>query len=227
MGRTFVMGDIHGAHRAMLQCFERSQFNYETDHLICLGDVCDGWPETRQSIDELLSIKNLTYLLGNHDFWTLEWMRNKVADDIWLLQGGAATVQSYIGGVPPAHREFLESAKLFFELDKKLFVHAGIQTNLPMESQSMQTLLWDRNLVRTALDLHAKEIEGNLTGYDEVYVGHTPVSPPPVHACEVWLMDTGAGWSGVLSMMNLDTKEIFKSDPAPQLYPGIEGRSRK
>jgi serine/threonine protein phosphatase 1 len=40
-------------------------------------------------------------------------------------------------------------------------------------------------------------------------------------------MDTGAGWSGVLSMMNVDTKEVFTSDPVPDLYPGVVGRIKK
>jgi serine/threonine protein phosphatase 1 len=40
-------------------------------------------------------------------------------------------------------------------------------------------------------------------------------------------MDTGAGWSGVLTIMNIETKEFFTSDPVPVLYPGIEGRKRK
>ena len=38
--KTFVIGDIHGAYKALLQCFERSGFDYEKDHLIVLGDVC-------------------------------------------------------------------------------------------------------------------------------------------------------------------------------------------
>ena len=227
MSRTFVIGDIHGAYRALLQCLERSAFNYQTDHLICLGDVCDGWPETREAIDELLKIKNLMYLLGNHDFWALEWMREREAEDVWLSQGGDATVASYGDSVPEKHIQLFERAKTYFVSDKKLFVHAGINTRVPVEQQSIQTLLWDRTLARTALDLHAKSIEGNLTGYDEVYIGHTPVSPPVVHACEVWLMDTGAGWSGVLSIMNIETKEVFQSDPVPQLYPGVEGRRRR
>jgi serine/threonine protein phosphatase 1 len=227
MSRTFVIGDIHGAHRALVQCLQRSSFNYKTDHLICLGDVCDGWPETREAIDELLKIKKLTYLLGNHDFWALEWMREKEAEDIWLSQGGEATVHSYRDGVPEQHIQFLEQAKTFLVSGKNLFVHAGINTRVPVEQQSIQTLLWDRTLARTALDLHAKSIEGNLTGYDEVYIGHTPVSPPVVHACEVWMMDTGAGWSGVLSIMNIETKEVFQSDAVPQLYPGVEGRRKR
>ena len=227
MSRTFVIGDIHGACKALVQCLERSGFDNENDHLICLGDVCDGWPETRQAIDELMKIKKLTYILGNHDFWTLEWMREGDAEDIWLAQGGDATVNSYKENIPIEHIEFLEKAHHYFLQDEKLFVHAGIDTRLPLEKQSLQILLWDRSLARTALDLHAKSIAGNITGFEEVYIGHTPVSPPPVHACEVWLMDTGAGWSGVLSIMDIETKEVFQSDPVPILYPGIEGRRKK
>jgi serine/threonine protein phosphatase 1 len=39
-------------------------------------------------------------------------------------------------------------------------------------------------------------------------------------------MDTGAGWQGKLSMMNIDTKEIFQSDPVPDLYPKYRGRAK-
>lgn len=227
MGRTFVIGDIHGAHKALMQCLERSQFDYTNDHLICLGDVCDGWPETRHAIEELMTIKNLTYLLGNHDFWTLEWMREGFVDEVWEEQGGAATMKSYSNHIPIEHIEFLEKAHHYVVRDKRLFVHAGIDTRIPIEHHTLQILLWDRNFARIVLDLHAKQLDGNLTGYDEVYIGHTPVIPQPVHACEVWLMDTGAGWSGVLSMMNVETKELFMSDPVPQLYPGIVGRKKK
>ena len=53
-----------------------------------------------------------------------------------------------------------------------------------------------------------------------MYIGHTPIPEPhPVQYCEVWMMDTGAGWSGRLSMMNIDTLEYFVSDPVPELYP--------
>ena len=54
--RTLVCGDIHGAHRALLQCFEKSSFDYEKDKLICLGDVADGWSEVPECFDELLKV---------------------------------------------------------------------------------------------------------------------------------------------------------------------------
>jgi serine/threonine protein phosphatase 1 len=227
MSRTFVIGDIHGAHKALVQCLERANFNYETDHLICLGDVCDGWPETRQAIDELMRIKNLTYILGNHDFWTLEWMRDGFADEVWLEQGGHATVLSYAENIPKTHQHFLENALPYLKRGNDLFVHAGIDPLVPVENQTIQTFLWDRKFAQTVLLLHNKSAHANLTGFDNVYIGHSPIAAPPIRACEVWLMDTGAGWSGKLSMMNIATNEIFMSDSVPDLYPGIEGRKKK
>jgi serine/threonine protein phosphatase 1 len=192
-----------------------------------LGDVCDGWPETKQAIDELLKIENLTYIFGNHDYWTLEWMREGVDDEVWVDQGGKATIQSYEGGVPIEHIEFLERAVPYLKFNNSLFVHAGIDWRIPVEKQTMQTFLWDRKFAQMAMTLQLKSAHGNLTGFDEVYIGHTPITAPPQRMCEVWFMDTGAGWSGKLSMMNIETKEIFMSDEVPTLYPGVEGRKKK
>ena len=67
MPRSFVIGDIHGAYPALRQCLELCKFDYNSDLLICLGDVCDGWPQVKESVEELLKIRNLIYIMGNHD----------------------------------------------------------------------------------------------------------------------------------------------------------------
>lgn len=225
--KRFVIGDIHGAHRALLQCLQRAGFNYETDLLISLGDVCDGWPETNLAVDELLKIKNLNYILGNHDYLTLQWMLYGIKEDVWLDQGGLATLQSYKEEVNKPHQEFFERALPYLVVENKLFVHAGINPLRKIEEQTLEQFLWDRNLARTAIDFYNKGIETSLTVYEEVYLGHTPItSGRPLHTCGIWLMDTGAGWSGVLSMMDIDSKEIFTSDPVPSLYPGVKGRKK-
>lgn len=228
ISQTFVIGDIHGAFRALKQCLEKSKFNYDTDHLICLGDVCDGWPDTKQCIDELLKIANVTYLLGNHDIWLMNWFRQNIAEEIWLSQGGAASVASYAGGIPESHVEFLKNALPYFIQEEKLFVHAGIDPHVPLHKQDIMNFAWDRSLVQTAWNYYVREVSVQLTQFEEVYIGHTPIPfPHPVKSCEIWLMDTGAGWSGVLSMMNIHSKEVFTSDRVPMLYPGVEGRMKK
>lgn len=228
MPRSFVIGDIHGAFNALKQCLERSNFDYEFDTLICLGDVCDGWPDTKKCVDELLQIKNLTYLLGNHDLWLLDWMRKGTVENAWLTQGGTATISSYTIGVPISHMLFMDKGLPYLTIGKKLFVHAGIDPKQPLEKQSLRTLLWDRTLFQKAWELLLNETSCKLTSFEEVYIGHTPIPfNRPIQSCEIWMMDTGAGWSGVLSMMDIDTKEVITSDPVPLLYPGIEGRMKK
>jgi serine/threonine protein phosphatase 1 len=228
LSRTFVVGDIHGAYKALRQCLERSQFDFEKDFLICLGDVCDGWPETKLCIDELLKIENLTYILGNHDICALHWMTYGKADRIWRSrQGGEATIQSYKQGLPNQHIRFLRKALPFFLNMNKLFVHAGIDPQMEPEEQTLETLLWDRTLAKKALSQYDNNINYRLIAYDEVYVGHTPIpAQKPIYSSGVWLMDTGAGWSGVLSLMNIDTKEVFTSDFVHDLYPEEVGRKK-
>lgn len=221
------MGDIHGGYHALRQCLTRSGFDFENDHLICLGDVCDGWPDTNACIDALLRIKKLTYILGNHDYWTLNWMLTGVIEEAWRKHS-EATIQSYIGGVPQEHITFLKEAKYYHVKDNALFVHAGIDPQLPLHQQGPDIFLWNRSLAHTALEYHSTQVYNKLTTFDEVYIGHTPIPfSNPLHACEIWLMDTGAGWSGVLSMMDVESKEVFVSDEVPTLYPGVKARTKK
>ena len=71
--KTFVIGDIHGAYKALLQCLERSRFDYHNDRLVVIGDVCDGYPDVVECFDELLKIANLIYIWGNHDKWAYDF----------------------------------------------------------------------------------------------------------------------------------------------------------
>ena len=226
--RKLVIGDIHGALKALEQCLSRAGYNPEQDTLICLGDVTDGWPQTRECIDLLLTLPNLVYIRGNHDEMALHWGRTGETLPEWLTQGGYATVESYNGKMPDSHLNLLENSLLYYELSNTLFVHAGIHTSKPLTKQHKDTFLWDRTLFNMAFDHRMDKNPPHLTKYDEIYIGHTPIHvygyKRPLKACEVWMMDTGAGWDGVLSVMDIMTGECWTSDPVRTLYPEHEGR---
>ena len=149
--RTFVIGDIHGAYKALMQCFERSGLNYDKDRLIVLGDVCDGYHEVRQCIDELLKIKHYDYIIGNHDLWALDWATKGIEEELWLGQGGRNTKASYDWDeMPQAHTDLLKNAHAWLELGDKLFVHGGFDPSKPIASQGLQTFVWDRDLLFAA-----------------------------------------------------------------------------
>src|SRR6187402_1439515 len=81
--------------------------------------------------------------------------------------------------------------------------------------------------------------------HKEVYIGHTstqnwnckPHYPEfekmgrtnapidiPMNRCNVWNMDTGGGFKGKLTIMDIDTKDYWQSDNVPTLYPEEKGR---
>lgn len=47
-----------------------------------------------------------------------------------------------------------------------------------------------------------------------------------MNACNVWNIDTGAGFYGNLSAMDIDTKQYWQADSVLQLYPGEKGRNK-
>lgn len=224
----FVIGDIHGSYRAMIQCFERSGFSRANDLLICLGDLADGWPDTGRVFDELLAIKNFVLIRGNHDQWLLNWFRTGEAPEIWLNQGGYQTISSMGNKKPEQYHELLERSVLYYKMDNYFFVHGGILTDRPLEQQSSDVFLWDRSLIKMAL-LERDANAQRLTEYDMVFVGHTPTinfgPPEPITNRGVCLLDTGAGWpGGKLTILDISNMNYYSSDPVDLLYPGISVR---
>lgn len=236
--KRFVIGDIHGNIDALHQCLSFSKFNYNDDKLIVLGDTCDGFPFVKECFDELLKIKNLIHVLGNHDSWSLEWYTNsavvKTPKNIWFKQGGEETIKSY-GGIWGAmnqeHLELLKNSPLYHvEDDKYLFVHGGINPNQKnMNKQNRDTLLWDRDLIVSAKYKHYKNPNYKYGGWEKIYVGHTTTecynSFEPLTFCNVSMLDTGAGWSGKLTIMDIDTNEFWQSELTKDLYPNLKKRT--
>ena len=223
---------------------ERSGFDYQEDRLIVLGDVCDGYHEVRQCFDELLKIKHCDYIIGNHDVWALDWATRGIEEELWLTQGGRETKLSYGGGnMPREHIDFLKNAHLWIEFENKLFVHGGINHQKQISKHSLEELTWDRSLVESAWKKAQKNPKYKFSTYDEIYVGHTTtqwfarnkktkdmtpdeiaeLGTKPLFLCNVINLDTGAGWSGKLTIMDANTHEYCQSDLTPKLY-GFKGR---
>ena len=227
MRRTLVLGDLHGGFKALKQVLERSDFDYEIDRLISLGDVADGWPDIVECFDELLKIRNLVMVRGNHDQWLLDWMEDGVAPYVWTSQGGQATLDSYkkhstvSSKKKNKHYNFLKKTPFYHVDDKnRLYVHGGYKQGVKLEDQKPQDLMWDRSL----LNLPKEE---QIEDFKQVFIGHTSIfrqSDVPIVVGKFVYMDTGGGWEGVLSLMDVDTGEFWQSDTVQDLYPDVHHR---
>lgn len=246
MGKTFVIGDIHGAYKALEQCLERSGFDYENDRLIQLGDIVDGYPDAFECVEELLKIKNLISIKGNHDQWFDEFIKTDFHPYYWTY-GGKGTLISYLkiaekegryfatgsgfktalesSDIPETHKEFFRNQRLYYIDDKnRCFVHAGFVRDVPFIHQAKSEYYWNRNMWSEALELQENGADTFTitTKFREIFIGHSPTThwgtDKPLTAFIITNLDTGAGHSGRLTIMDVNTKEFWQSDPVLELY---------
>jgi serine/threonine protein phosphatase 1 len=200
--RAFVMGDIHGSFKALKQCLERSQFDYQKDRLIVLGDIVDRHDEVYECVEELLKIPDLIALRGNHDDWLDEFCQTGRHPADWNY-GGLATVASYLGqggdkrpaiaggyaltyiikpqDIPERHQKFFSEMRPYYiDEQGRCFVHAGFNRFFPFIGQHPSIYYWDRELWASAWEwqinkrLNPDQSLFELkTRFEEVYVGHT------------------------------------------------------
>ena len=236
--RTLAIGDIHGNIKALKQCLDRSKFDYDNDRLISLGDTCDGWRYVKECFDELLKVKDLVHIMGNHDLWAISWFDRKDYNAsyndtpkwIWYSQGGKETIASYDGKqMDEAHMKILRKAPFYYIQDNMVFVHGGFYENSPVEIQPFDVLTWDRGLFKRACMVHGCNPDYKIQEWDTVFIGHTQTSSKtdgfePKFYCNLINLDQGAGWDGKLTIMDIHTKEFWQSDLSHELYPDEKGR---
>ena len=245
--RTLVLGDVHGGYAALIQCLERCSFDYYNDVLIQLGDVVDGYPQTYECVEELLKIRNLIPIKGNHD----EWLNQFIATDFhpfYWTYGGKGTLISYLAhagkkevfvrtskgfkssldasDIPLAHQSFFANQKLYHVDGKnRCFLHAGFNRAISFYGQQCEEYYNNRSLWQDSFSFIArrpKDREHIVAEFAEVFIGHTPTtsfgSDQPLQASNILNVDTGAGHGGKLTIMDIDTKEFWQSEPLSELY---------
>ena len=243
MKRHLIIGDIHGGLKALRQVFEKAGVTPE-DKLIFLGDYVDGWSESAAVMDymlELNSSHDCVFIKGNHDVWCEDWLRTGEADKTWLFHGGQATVDSYATvntATKMQHLNFMEQMPYYYiDEQNRLFIHAGFTSmHGPQKEFHNSNFSWDRTLWEMALTMDKRIKKDSvlfpkrLILFTEIYIGHTPTLyydvDVPMQGCNVWNMDTGAAFTGKLSIMDIDSKQVWQSDAVYTLYPGEAGRNK-
>lgn len=213
------MGDAHGSLKSVQQVLSRAHYDDKKDRLIILGDICDGWGETKQLIDYLITLEDVILVLGNHDLWLIDWLYTGKTPQIWTTQGGEATIKSYQGcteELKEKHKKFYaRGLYVYVDVHARVYVHGGIDLKKSFLEQEKNYVVWDRELWHNRYHLD------NTGQYKEIYVGHTSTwgwEKVPARHSNVWFMDQGGGFEGKLSLMDVDTKEFWQSDMVKDLY---------
>jgi serine/threonine protein phosphatase 1 len=169
MSLTYVIPDIHGRYDLLSDALAdiTARSGGEADVIVTLGDYVDKGPESKQVIDRVMSGVaegwNFIALKGNHDAMMVEALRDPSKMASWMEKGGDATLASYGGdpaAVPQTHIAWLDQLRLMYVDAHRVYVHAGVDPDVPLERQSEATLLCKR---------YPKEFSG---GYGALHVVH-------------------------------------------------------
>ena len=241
--KTYVVGDIHGSYKALLQAIERSPFDKDKDRLITIGDYLDGgWHiEIIPVIKYLNELPNWVGLIGNHDSWMYDAIHNSAmtANKGWLIHGAKQTLQTldiqyvifdeliYLRSHPPKIVEdFLDSLSLYFIDDEdNVFLHGGwnrpeqrLEDSETVTSNQLHQLYWDREFWKGAGD--REEFPHN-----KVFIGHTSATTNPEKRGNIWNLDSAATHGGPVTIMDVETEEYWQSDPVSELYDNFTLRA--
>ena len=155
MTKTYAIADLHGRHDLLRAAIERiEQRSPSGGTVVFTGDYVDRGPESRQVIETLMAGPQVPgwkwiCLRGNHEeimqagcLGVLQW---------WLPNGGGATLQSYgqkVGEnadpkvVPREHLDWMASLPVMYNDGRRLFVHAGVQSDVALSEQDGQRNTW-------------------------------------------------------------------------------------
>lgn len=169
--KYFVVSDIHAHYFSLRIALEKNGYdeNNKQHHLLVLGDLFDRGDETVEVYDYLYHLhqqKKATILLGNHDTFTLDFLRgnlDRVTFDIHF-NGFRKTLEQFSGTKVdldkleelamtikarfPNLESWLGSFPLYLELEDYVFVHGGIDGNIKdwKTLTSRRDFVWNREI---------------------------------------------------------------------------------
>jgi serine/threonine protein phosphatase 1 len=153
MSLTYVIPDIHGRDDLLRDGLARIAEHSAGDPglVITIGDYVDKGPDSKAVIDRLLQGGlpgcRLVALKGNHDVMMIEALRDPAKMPSWMEEGGDAALASYGGdpaAVPQAHIAWLDALELMHVDAHRIYVHAGLDPEIPLDRQDEATLLTKR-----------------------------------------------------------------------------------
>lgn len=135
---VYACSDIHGQYGMFLRGLEEIGF-CDDDRMYIIGDVIDRGPESIPLLQDIIHRKNITLLIGNHEYMMTMYLRQHRDGNVWTrpANGGSFTHMAYelLGSDEQAEiREFLDSLYLQLELEvggkTYLLSHSAFKQNL-------------------------------------------------------------------------------------------------
>ncbi|MFB0841077.1 metallophosphoesterase family protein [Paenibacillus oleatilyticus] len=172
MNRTLVISDIHGSYESFDALLRAAEYNARQDRLILLGDYVDRGPRSKDVVERVMTMvreDGVIALRGNHDQRFVDVVTGPCEENEemkFLKYGGVQTLASYYASFESKegtdrertecakewvrseyghHLAFLGSLPLFYEDERFIYVHAGLNPAYPnWKEQPVRDMIWIR-----------------------------------------------------------------------------------
>ncbi len=207
MGRTLIVGDVHGCRAELDQLLDRAGFT-TGDQLVFVGDLVARGPDSLGVLD-IVRRTGALVVRGNHEEKILEWRRE-------VTKEGGRTDALPLGRLHaevarelrPVDWSLLSSSPLWLDLPehRARVVHAGLVPGVPIEAQKKKTLLRIRMLGEDGTPIAARDggkpWAAGYRGPPHVVFGHNASPELQLHRWATGI-DTGCVYGGRLTALVL------------------------
>ena len=199
-GRDYVVGDIHGEFKKLLNQLIEIQFDFEKDRLFSVGDLVDRGRQSEEVLD-WLSKKWFFSVKGNHELFLHLWMTGELDDITYHINGGEWAMYASYENNQLYHSAF-SRLPVAIEVETEFGLVGIVHADCPFPSWDvfkacliggekseiaylLQEILFSRSRIE-------EEVIEYISGISQLYVGHTTVKKI-ITLGNVIYLDTG-GW---------------------------------
>src|SRR5258706_2855659 len=213
MGRTIVIGDIHGCFEELQDLLRVVELRTD-DRVIAVGDLIVKGPQNREVLDRFIKDERFSAVIGNHDRAIRQYWRGEPPR---LTKQQKVTVAEL-----ESDRErcsaYLRSLPFTINLGSHLIVHAGIRPGVPLRRQMSSDLTEMRTMGANPSSRRGVPWFDVYRGRRVVLFGHWPAKTPRVGRRALGL-GTCFVYGGGVPPPNNQIKHLFSAPPHPPPLP--------
>jgi Calcineurin-like phosphoesterase len=202
MGKTIVVGDIHGCFDELCDLLAVIKLQNQ-DRIIAVGDLVVKGPKSAEVLDLFISDRRFTSVIGNHDRKLRQRWRG---EPIKLTKEQRNTLDEL-----EPHRdryfEYLRSLPFTIDLGSHLVVHAGLRPGVPLGRQMASDLTEIRTMGADPTRRKGVPWFDVYRGPKTVLFGHWPAKKPR-RAPHAIGLDTACVYGGRLTAFIVETGEF-------------------
>src|ERR1700735_3751278 len=207
MGRTVIIGDVHGCRRELVELLDRVAFT-TGDRLVSVGDLVARGPDSLGVLD-VIRRTGAIVVRGNHEQKLVSWKEAKMArlrgENAREVKLGAIHAD-LVEELRPIDWSLLETSLLWLDLPEHgvRVVHAGVQPGVPIDRVKPSTLMRIRTVGANG---RPSRDGGGLwgaryVGPPHIVFGHNAAPGLQLHRWATGL-DTGCVYGGRLTALVL------------------------